>query len=114
MATKVAISGFGRIGRNVMRAFAESGRSDLEVVAINDIAPIEQLAHLFRYDSAHGVFKETVAVDGDTLTIGSAKVKVLAERNPADLPWGDMAIDMRLRFVGIREDAGALHHNIDG
>ncbi|MEL7544743.1 MAG: type I glyceraldehyde-3-phosphate dehydrogenase [Pseudomonadota bacterium] len=113
MATKVAISGFGRIGRNVMRAFAESGRSDLEIVAINDIAPIEQLAHLFRYDSAHGVFKQDVSVDGDTLTIGSAKVKVLAERNPADLPWGDMGVDVVMECTGIFTNADKAQAHIE-
>ncbi|MEL6289493.1 MAG: type I glyceraldehyde-3-phosphate dehydrogenase [Pseudomonadota bacterium] len=113
MATKVAISGFGRIGRNVMRAFAESGRYDLEVVAINDIAPIAQLAHLFRYDSAHGVFARGVEVHGDTLEIAGKKVKVLAERSPADLPWGDLGIDVVMECTGIFTDADKAKAHLD-
>ena len=101
MAVRVAISGFGRIGRNVLRAIAESGRSDIEVVAINDIAPPDTLAHLFRYDSTHGPYRGEVELDGDTLDIGTGPIRVLAERDPKALPWGAMNIDVVMECTGI-------------
>ena len=78
MAVRVAINGFGRIGRNVLRAIAESGRKDIEVVAINDLGPVETNAHLLRYDSVHGRFPGEVKVDGDTISVGNGKIKVTA------------------------------------
>ena len=92
MAVKVAINGFGRIGRNVLRAIIESGRTDIEVVAINDLGPVETNAHLLRYDSVHGRFPATVTVKGDTIDVGRGPIKVTAIRNPADLPWGDVDV----------------------
>ncbi|MEL7138272.1 MAG: glyceraldehyde 3-phosphate dehydrogenase NAD-binding domain-containing protein, partial [Pseudomonadota bacterium] len=92
MAVKVAINGFGRIGRNVLRAIVESGRTDIEVVAINDLGPVETNAHLLRYDSVHGRFPATVTVDGDTIDVGRGPIRVTAERDPAALPWGDVDI----------------------
>ena len=86
MAVRVAINGFGRIGRNVLRAIIESGRTDIEVVAINDLGPVETNAHLFRFDSVHGRFNGTVTVDGDTINVGRGPIKVTAVRNPAELP----------------------------
>ena len=83
MAVKVAINGFGRIGRNVLRAIVESGRTDIEVVAINDLGPVETNAHLLRFDSVHGRFPHEVKVEGDSIVIGSNKIKVTAERDPS-------------------------------
>ncbi len=88
MAVKVGINGFGRIGRNVLRAIIESGRTDIEVVAINDLGPVDTNAHLMRYDSVHGRFPGTVPVDGDSIDVGRGPSKVTAERDPKALPWG--------------------------
>ena len=103
MAVKVAINGFGRIGRNVLRAIVESGRNDIEVIAINDLGPVETNAHLLRFDSVHGKFPGTVTVDGDTIDVGRGPIKVTALRNPAELPWGD--VDVVLECTGIFTDA---------
>jgi glyceraldehyde 3-phosphate dehydrogenase len=102
MAVKVAINGFGRIGRNVLRALIESGRTDVEVVAINDLGPVETNAHLIRFDSVHGRFPGTVTVDGDTMDVGRGPIRVTAIRNPAELPWGD--VDVALECTGIFTD----------
>ncbi len=99
MAVKVAINGFGRIGRNVLRAIIESGRTDIEVVAINDLGPVETNAHLMRYDSVHGKFPGTVTVSGDSMDVGRGPIQVTAIRNPADLPWGH--VDIVLECTGI-------------
>src|ERR1700748_2792754 len=110
MAVRVAINGFGRIGRNVLRAIAESGRNDIEVVGINDLGPVETNAHLLRYDSVHGRFPGTVTVDGDTIDIGMGKIKVTAIRNPAELPHKDLGVDIALECTGLfttREKAAA-------
>ena len=103
MAVKVAINGFGRIGRNVLRAIVESGRNDIEVVAINDLGPVETNAHLIRFDSVHGKFPGTVTVNGDTIDVGRGPIRVTAMRNPADLPWGD--VDVVMECTGIFTDA---------
>ena len=87
MAVKVAINGFGRIGRNVLRAIIESGRTDIEVVAINDLGPVETNAHLLRFDSVHGRFPGTVTTTETTIDAGRGPIDVTAIRNPADLPW---------------------------
>jgi len=84
MAIRVGINGFGRIGRNILRAIAESGRKDIEVVGINDLGPVETNAHLLRFDSVHGRFPGTVTVDGDTISVGNGKIKVSAERDPSN------------------------------
>ena len=94
MAVKVAINGFGRIGRNVLRAIIESGRTDIEVVAINDLGSVETNAHLLRYDSVHGRFPAQVTVSGDSIDVGRGPIKVTAIRNPAELPWGDVDVIM--------------------
>ena len=99
--TKVAINGFGRIGRNVLRAIAEAGRSDIEVVAINDLGPVETNAHLLRYDSVHGRFPGEVAVDGEFLVVNGKRIKVTAVRNPAELPHRDLGVDIALECTGI-------------
>src|SRR5476651_2455700 len=101
MAIRVAINGFGRIGRNVLRAIAESGRTDIEVVGINDLGPVETNAHLLRFDSVHGRFPGTVTVDGDSISVGNGKIKVSAERDPTKLPWKDLGVDIALECTGI-------------
>lgn len=99
MAIKVAINGFGRIGRNVLRAIIESGRTDIEVVAINDLGPVETNAHLLQYDSVHGRFPVTVKTSDDSIDVGTGPIKVSAMRNPADLPWTH--VDIVLECTGI-------------
>lgn len=101
MGVKVAINGFGRIGRNILRAIAESGRTDVEVVAINDLAPPETNAHLFRYDSVHGRFGGKVTLTGDVLNVGTGDIKVLSERDMKKLPWGDLGVDIVMECTGI-------------
>jgi len=101
MAVRVAINGFGRIGRNVLRAIMESGRTDIEVVAINDLGPVETNAHLFRFDSVHGRYNGTVTVDGDTIDVGRGPIKVTAVRDPAELPHADLRVDIALECTGI-------------
>ena len=98
---RVAINGFGRIGRNILRAIYESGRKDIDVVFVNDLGPVETNAHLLRYDSVHGRFPHDVSVNGDTISIGSEKFKVTAIKNPAELPHKDMGIDIALECTGI-------------
>ncbi|MGB3900404.1 MAG: type I glyceraldehyde-3-phosphate dehydrogenase [Mesorhizobium sp.] len=101
MTVRVAINGFGRIGRNVLRAIHESGRKDIQVVAVNDLGPVETNAHLLRYDSVHGRFPHEVTVDGDQISIGSEKFKVCAVRDPAQLPWKDLGVDIALECTGL-------------
>ncbi|MDP2358782.1 MAG: type I glyceraldehyde-3-phosphate dehydrogenase [Beijerinckiaceae bacterium] len=101
MAVRVAINGFGRIGRNVLRAIVESGRTDIEVVAINDLGPVETNAHLLRFDSVHGRFPGEVKVDGDTIDVGRGPIKVTAIRNPAELPHREMNVDIAMECTGI-------------
>lgn len=102
MSVKVAINGFGRIGRNVLRAIIESGRTDIEVIAINDLGPVETNAHLLQYDSVHGRFPQNVTVRGDTIDVGRGPINVSAIRNPDELPWGD--VDIVLECTGIFTD----------
>ncbi|RBO93037.1 type I glyceraldehyde-3-phosphate dehydrogenase [Pseudochrobactrum asaccharolyticum] len=111
MAVRVAINGFGRIGRNVLRAIIESGRTDIEVVAINDLGPVETNAHLLRYDSVHGRFPAEVTVKGDSIDVGRGAMKVHAVRNPAELPWAAEGVDIALECTGIftARDKAALH-----
>lgn len=111
MAVRVAINGFGRIGRNVLRAIYESGRKDIEVVAINDLGPVETNAHLLRFDSVHGRFPHEVKVDGDTIDAGRGKIKVTAIKDPSALPYKDLGVDIALECTGIftaRDKAAAL------
>ncbi|CFW99848.1 D-erythrose 4-phosphate dehydrogenase [Candidatus Filomicrobium marinum] len=110
MTVKVAINGFGRIGRNVLRAIAESGRQDIQVVAINDLGPVETNAHLLRFDSVHGRFPGEVKVNGDSIDIGTGPIKVTAIRDPAELPHAELGVDIALECTGIftkREKAAA-------
>ena len=101
MSLRVAINGFGRIGRNVLRAIFEARRDDIEVVAINDLGPVETNAHLLRYDSVHGRFPGTVTIDGDAIDIGKGKIKVCAVRDPSALPWKELGIDIALECTGL-------------
>jgi glyceraldehyde 3-phosphate dehydrogenase len=100
MAVKVGINGYGRIGRNVLRALYESGRKDVQIVAINDLGPAETNAHLTRYDTAHGPFPGTVGVEGEYLVVNGDKIKVLANRDPSKLPWGELGVDVVLECTG--------------
>jgi glyceraldehyde 3-phosphate dehydrogenase len=101
MPIKVAINGYGRIGRNILRAHYEAGKKhDIQIVAINDLGPVETNAHLTRYDTAHGKFPGTVAVEGDCMVVNGDKIKVLAQRDPAQLPWGELGVDVVLECTG--------------
>ncbi|HVY03864.1 MAG TPA: type I glyceraldehyde-3-phosphate dehydrogenase [Caulobacterales bacterium] len=111
MTVRVAINGFGRIGRNVLRAAVEKGRSDVEIVAVNDLGPVETNAHLLRYDSVHGRFPAEVTVQGDTLRINDKPIKVTAIRDPAQLPHKDLGVDIAMECTGIftKRDDAAKH-----
>ncbi|WP_341365831.1 type I glyceraldehyde-3-phosphate dehydrogenase [Yoonia sp. BS5-3] len=111
MAVKVAINGFGRIGRNILRAIVESGRTDIEVVAINDLGPVETNAHLLRFDSVHGRFPATVTTTDSTIDVGRGPMQVTAIRNPADLPWSD--VDVVLECTGIFTSKEACQAHLD-
>jgi glyceraldehyde 3-phosphate dehydrogenase len=104
MAIRIAISGFGRIGRNVLRALAEANRRDLTVVAVNDLASAKDNAHLLKYDSVHGRFPGTVKVEADSIDIGMGPIKVLAERDPKKLPWKSLGVDIVMECTGIFTD----------
>lgn len=111
MALRIAINGFGRIGRMVLRAIIESGRQDLQVVAINDLGPVENNAHLLRYDTVHGRFPGVVTVSGTTMDVGMGPMAVLAEAKPENLPWKDMGIDVVMECSGhFTERSAAAKH----
>jgi glyceraldehyde 3-phosphate dehydrogenase len=101
MTVRVAINGFGRIGRNVLRAIYEAERNDIEVVGINDLGPVETNAHLLRFDTVHGRFPGQVTVKGDTISLGNGAIKVTAVKDPTQLPWKDLGIDIALECTGI-------------
>ncbi|HEY8566300.1 MAG TPA: type I glyceraldehyde-3-phosphate dehydrogenase [Beijerinckiaceae bacterium] len=101
MTVKVAINGFGRIGRNILRAIVESGRTDIEVVAVNDLGPVETNAHLLRFDSVHGRFPSEVTVEGDSIVVDGRKIRVTAIKNPAELPHKELGVDIALECTGI-------------
>ncbi|MDP6515935.1 MAG: type I glyceraldehyde-3-phosphate dehydrogenase [Alphaproteobacteria bacterium] len=111
MSIRLGINGFGRIGRLVMRAAVEAGRNDVAVVGINDLGPVETNAHLLRYDSVHGRFPSEIAIQGDTIDIGSGPIKTTAERDPANLPWKDLGVDVALECTGLfaNREAAAKH-----
>jgi glyceraldehyde 3-phosphate dehydrogenase len=101
MTIRVAINGYGRIGRNVLRAFYEGGKKqDIQIVAINDLGNAQSNAHLTRYDTAHGKFPGTVEVDGETMVVNGDKIKVFAQRDPAQIPWGELNVDVVLECTG--------------
>ncbi|MDI9848617.1 type I glyceraldehyde-3-phosphate dehydrogenase [Rhodoblastus sp. 17X3] len=111
MTVKVFINGFGRIGRNVLRAIVESGRTDIQVVGLNDLGPVETNAHLMRYDSVHGRFPGVVTVSGDTIDVGTGPIKVTAIKDPSALPLGELGVDIALECTGIftaRDKAATL------
>jgi glyceraldehyde 3-phosphate dehydrogenase len=101
MTVKVAINGFGRIGRNILRAIVESGRKDIEVVAVNDLGPVETNAHLLRFDSVHGRFPSEVGVDGEYLVVDGHRIRVTAIKNPAELPHKELGVDIAMECTGI-------------
>jgi glyceraldehyde 3-phosphate dehydrogenase len=109
MAVKVAINGFGRIGRNVLRGIIESGRTDIEVVAINDLGPVETNAHLLRFDSVHGRFPATVTTGPDWIDVGRGPIRVTALRNPAELPWADVDVVMECTGIFTSKEKCAAH-----
>ena len=113
MTIRVGINGFGRIGRNILRAIAESGRTDIEIVGINDLGPVETNAHLLRYDSVHGRFPNKVTVEGDSISIGNGKIKVTAERDPSKLPHKAMGVEIALECTGIFTSKKTASAHID-
>ena len=115
MAIRVAINGYGRIGRNILRAHYEGGKKHgIEIVAINDLGDPKTNAHLTRYDTAHGKFPGTVDVDGDFLVVNGDKIRVLANRNPAELPWGELGVDVVLECTGFFTSKAAASAHIKG
>ncbi len=111
MTVRVSINGFGRIGRNVLRAIYESGRTDIRVVAINDLGDVEMNAYLLKRDSVHGRFPGDVAVDGDAIVVNGDRIRVTAIRNPEERPWGEENVDVAMECTGIftKRDAAAKH-----
>ncbi|MBT8454726.1 MAG: type I glyceraldehyde-3-phosphate dehydrogenase [Rhodobacteraceae bacterium] len=109
MAVKVAINGFGRIGRNVLRAIVENGRTDIEVVAINDLGPVETNAHLLRYDTVHGRFPGTVTTTENSIDLGTGPIAVTAIRNPDELPWAHVDIVLECTGIFTARDKAAIH-----
>ena len=101
MSVRVSINGFGRIGRNILRAIIESGRDDINVVGINDLGPVETNAHLLRYDTVHGRFPADVKVSGDNIDVGKGPIKVTSIRDPKDLPWKQLDVDIAMECTGI-------------
>ena len=101
MTVRVAINGFGRIGRNILRSIIESNRKDIVVVGINDLGPVETNAHLLRYDTVHGRFPSIVKVDGNNIDVGSGPIKVTSIRDPKDLPWKELDVDIAMECTGI-------------
>ena len=113
MAVKVAINGFGRIGRLVLRGIIESGRTDIEVVGINDLGSVEMNAHLLKYDTVHGRFPRDIKVSGDTMDVGTGPIKVTAEKDPAKLPWGDLGVDVAMECTGLFTDKASAGKHLD-
>ncbi|MFI8242773.1 type I glyceraldehyde-3-phosphate dehydrogenase [Streptomyces sp. NPDC085866] len=113
MTVRIGINGFGRIGRNVFRAMAARG-SELEIVAVNDLGDVDTMAHLLAYDSILGRFPEEIAAEPGAIRVGSRTIKVLAERDPGALPWGDLGVDIVIESTGIFTDAARAHAHVDG
>ena len=115
MAVKVGINGYGRIGRNVLRALYESGkRKDIEIVALNDLGDAKTNAHLTRYDTVHGKFNGEVVVDGDSLVVNGDRIKVLAERDPSKLPWGQLGVDVVFECTGLFTSKAKAGKHLEG
>ncbi|MES1152053.1 MAG: type I glyceraldehyde-3-phosphate dehydrogenase, partial [Dongia sp.] len=114
MAVRVAINGFGRIGRLVLRAIMESGRKDIEVVGINDLGPVETNAHLFRHDTVHGAYRvHEVKTKEDGMDVGAGFIKITAERDPAKLPWKDLGVEIALECTGIFTDKAKASKHLE-
>ena len=113
MTTRVGINGFGRIGRNFFRAALEQG-ADIEVVAVNDLTDTKTLAHLLKYDSIKGRFDGEVSHDEDGIIVNGKKIKVLAQRNPADLPWGELGVEVVVESTGFFTDGEKAKAHLDG
>ncbi|OZU88736.1 type I glyceraldehyde-3-phosphate dehydrogenase [Virgibacillus indicus] len=111
MAVKVGINGFGRIGRNVFRQALKN--NDVEVVAVNDLTDANMLAHLLKYDSVHGILEEEVSVNGSNIVVGGNEIKVLSERDPADLGWGDLGVEVVIESTGRFTNGGDAKKHID-
>jgi len=111
MTVKIAINGYGRIGRNILRAWFESGRDDVEIVAVNDLGDVATNAYLTQHDTAHGNFRGEVKVDGDSMVINGRRIRVLAERDPAKLPWGELGVDVVHECTGFfaNKEKASLH-----
>lgn len=113
MAVRVAINGFGRIGRLILRAIIESKRNDVEVVGINDLGSVEINAHLLKYDSVHGTLENEIVIDSDSLDVGTGLIKVTAERDPANLPWKDLGVDVAMECTGFFNDRESASKHLD-
>ncbi|MEO8419451.1 MAG: type I glyceraldehyde-3-phosphate dehydrogenase [Methylophilaceae bacterium] len=113
MAIRVAINGYGRIGRNILRAVYESGRKDVQIVAINDLGNAETNAHLTRHDTVHGPFKGTITVEGDHMIVNGDKIRVCAHRNPAELPWFELGVDVVMECTGVFRNKAKCHSHIE-
>ncbi len=113
MAIRVAINGYGRIGRNILRAVYESGRKDVQIVAINDLGNAETNAHLTRHDTVHGPFKGTITVEGDHMIVNGDKIRVCAHRNPAELPWFELGVDVVMECTGVFRNKHKCHAHIE-
>jgi len=113
MATRVGINGFGRIGKNFFRAVA-AGHPEIEIVAANDLGDLKTMAHLLKYDTSLGTLADDVTVDGDTLVVGNQRIKILSQRDPGDLPWGDLGVDIVVESTGFFTDADGARKHIAG
>ena len=113
MAVRIAINGFGRIGRLVLRANLESKRNDVEVVGINDLGPVEINAHLLKYDSNHGTLQTEIIIDSDSMDVGTGLIKVSAESDPANLPWKELGVDVALECTGLFSDRESASKHLD-
>ena len=113
MAVRIAINGFGRIGRLVLRANLESKRNDVEVVGINDLGPVEINAHLLKYDSNHGTLQTEIIIDSDSMDVGTGLIKVSAESDPANLPWKELGVDVALECTGLFTDRESASKHLD-
>lgn len=114
MTVRIGINGFGRIGRLALRSMIETGRTGVEVVAVNDLGPVETNAHLLQYDSVHGRFPRNVIVKGDAIDAGTGPIKVFAERDPAKLPWGDYGVDVVMECTGVFTDREKAEAHLKG
>ena len=114
MAIRAAINGFGRIGRNVLRSAKQSGRTDVDFVAVNDLTDAKTLAHLLRYDSVHGRYPGSVEVSDNGLVVDGDEIQVLSERDPAKLPWGDLGVDIVIEATGIFRDRDGASKHLQG